>query len=88
VPVGYGFRPTDEELVNHYLKFKMLGEDSQVSDIAEVDVCKWEPWDLPSTFTFTSSIYNDIVSMCKMGVCYCDERSCAWLCRVISDQVR
>jgi hypothetical protein len=50
MPVGYRFHPTDEELVNHYLKRKMLGQDSQVSEIAEVDVCKYEPWDLPGTF--------------------------------------
>jgi len=70
LPVGYRFHPTDLELVNHYLRLKMLGKDSQVSDIAQVDVCKWEPWQLPSTFTFASSIH--IVSMCKMGVWYCE----------------
>ncbi|KEH18539.1 putative transcription factor NAM family [Medicago truncatula] len=49
VPVGFRFRPTDEELVNHYLKKKLLGNDSIVNNvIAEVDVCKFEPWDLPA----------------------------------------
>uniref|UniRef100_A0A2N9HXQ4 NAC domain-containing protein n=1 Tax=Fagus sylvatica TaxID=28930 RepID=A0A2N9HXQ4_FAGSY len=45
--VGYRFHPTDEELINHYLKLKMLGKDSQVRDIAEVNICKLEPWELP-----------------------------------------
>lgn len=50
VPVGFRFRPTDEELVNHYLKNKLLGNDSILHNvIAEVDVCKFEPWDLPGT---------------------------------------
>jgi len=52
VPVGFRFRPTDEELVNHYLKNKLLGNDSIVNNvIAEVDVCKYEPWDLPGKKT-------------------------------------
>ncbi|KAK7275467.1 hypothetical protein RIF29_16584 [Crotalaria pallida] len=48
LPVGFRFHPTDEELVGYYLKHKLLGRDSLVHNvIAEVDVCKFEPWDLP-----------------------------------------
>ena len=46
LPVGCGFRPTDEELVNHYLKLKIQGKDSEVQIIPVVDVCKSEPWEL------------------------------------------
>ncbi|GMN42730.1 hypothetical protein TIFTF001_011932 [Ficus carica] len=48
LPVGFRFRPTDEELITDYLKPKLLGTDPDVDHIvAEIDFCKFEPWELP-----------------------------------------
>ncbi|KAM2157411.1 hypothetical protein ACFX1R_042990 [Malus domestica] len=46
--VGYRFHPTKEELISHYLKLKLRGMDSLVSDaIREINICNYEPWELP-----------------------------------------
>ncbi|KAJ0974474.1 hypothetical protein J5N97_016439 [Dioscorea zingiberensis] len=50
LPLGFRFHPTDEELIDHYLKRKIDGRlNSDIDNvIPEVDVCKCEPWDLPA----------------------------------------
>ncbi|KAJ4753032.1 NAC domain-containing protein 17 [Rhynchospora pubera] len=46
-PPGFRFSPTDEELVFYYLKRKVSGRRLPLPMIADVDVYKSEPWDLP-----------------------------------------
>ncbi|KAL5229637.1 hypothetical protein ABZP36_028413 [Zizania latifolia] len=45
---GFRFHPTDEELVSYYLKRKVLGRSLKVDAIAEVELYRLEPWDLPA----------------------------------------
>ncbi|XP_009389911.2 uncharacterized protein LOC103976433 isoform X2 [Musa acuminata AAA Group] len=55
-PLGFRFRPTDVELVNHYLKGKITGRiKSEDEVISEIDICKCEPWDLPDISLIKSS---------------------------------
>ena len=44
---GFRFSPTDVELISYYLKKKMEGLDRCVEVIAQIEFCKYEPWDLP-----------------------------------------
>ncbi|KAF8089481.1 hypothetical protein N665_0505s0031 [Sinapis alba] len=46
LPPGFRFHPTDEELVNYYLKRKISGQEIELDIIPEVDLYKCEPWDL------------------------------------------
>ncbi|EYU33415.1 hypothetical protein ABFS82_13G079000 [Erythranthe guttata] len=52
LPPGFRFHPTDEELVVHYLKKKAASAPLPVSIIAEVDLYKFDPWELPAKSIF------------------------------------
>jgi hypothetical protein len=47
LPPGFRFHPTDEELVLHYLCRKCASQPIVVPIIAEIDLYKFDPWDLP-----------------------------------------
>ncbi|KAB2078085.1 hypothetical protein ES319_A06G137400v1 [Gossypium barbadense] len=52
LPPGFRFHPTDEELVVHYLKRKVASVPLPVTIIAEVDLYKFDPWELPNKASF------------------------------------
>ncbi|BFG22355.1 hypothetical protein CerSpe_086290 [Prunus speciosa] len=58
----FRFLPTEEELVNHYLRKKKQDKDFKVDHIIpEIDICKHEPWDVPGLlFTEPESPYQDM----------------------------
>ncbi|XP_061360897.1 NAC domain-containing protein 83-like [Gastrolobium bilobum] len=49
LPPGFRFQPTDEELVFQYLKCKIFSCQLPASIIPEINVCNFDPWDLPGT---------------------------------------
>ncbi|KAL6657208.1 hypothetical protein ACP70R_004988 [Stipagrostis hirtigluma subsp. patula] len=48
LPPGFRFHPTDEELILHYLRNRAASAPCPVPIIADVDIYKFDPWDLPS----------------------------------------
>ena len=47
---GFRFSPTDEELISHYLRNKMNGDEKSVEVVPEVEIWKFEPWELPGSY--------------------------------------
>ncbi|MFS7994614.1 putative transcription factor NAM family [Helianthus anomalus] len=47
LPPGFRFHPTDEELITCYLLHKVLDGNFTCRAIADVDLNKCEPWELP-----------------------------------------
>lgn len=45
---GFRFHPTDEELVSFYLKRKVQQRPLSIELIRQLDIYKYDPWDLPS----------------------------------------
>nr|UBT01683.1 NAC transcription factor 79 [Litchi chinensis] len=48
---GFRFHPTDEELVGFYLKRKIQQRSLPIELIKQVDIYKFDPWDLPKLAT-------------------------------------
>ncbi|XP_072986006.1 NAC domain-containing protein 68-like [Typha latifolia] len=52
LPAGFRFHPTDDELILHYLCRKVSCQCLPVPIIADVDLYKYNPWDLPEKALF------------------------------------
>ncbi|CAL9102407.1 unnamed protein product [Musa textilis] len=52
LPPGFRFHPSDEELVVHYLCRKIACQRLPVPIIAEIDLYKYNPWELPDKALF------------------------------------
>ena len=65
LPLGFRFRPTDIELIDHYLRLKINGKQGEVACIREVDICRVEPWDLPGkSFFFIDFDFFLVLYLC------------------------
>ncbi|KAK8578669.1 hypothetical protein V6N12_069015 [Hibiscus sabdariffa] len=59
VPPGFRFHPTDEELVDYYLRKKICSKKIDMDVIKDVDLYKIEPWDLQELCRIGSEEQNE-----------------------------
>lgn len=59
VPPGFRFHPTDEELVDYYLRKKIAYRRIDLDVIKDVDLYNIEPWDLQGIVTFLFQGYKN-----------------------------
>ncbi|KAF4404099.1 hypothetical protein G4B88_014555, partial [Cannabis sativa] len=59
VPPGFRFHPTDEELVDYYLRKKIASKRIDLDVIKDVDLYKIEPWDLQELCKLGSEEQNE-----------------------------
>lgn len=51
---GFRFHPTEEELVEFYLRRKVEGKRFNVELITFLDLYRYDPWELPGKYIYTS----------------------------------
>ncbi|MCL7048820.1 hypothetical protein MKW94_010600 [Papaver nudicaule] len=54
---GFRFHPTDEELVGFYLRRKVEKKPLSIEIIKQIDVYKYDPWDLPMSPVGDKELY-------------------------------
>ncbi|KAF3583326.1 hypothetical protein F2Q69_00026544 [Brassica cretica] len=59
VPPGFRFHPTDEELVDYYLRKKVASNRIEIDFIKDIDLYKIEPWDLQELCKIGHEEQND-----------------------------
>lgn len=62
---GFRFHPTEEELVEFYLRRKVEGKRFNVELITFLDLYRYDPWELPGTSFSLTPILNFPLIPCR-----------------------
>ncbi|TKW18594.1 hypothetical protein SEVIR_5G441400v4 [Setaria viridis] len=71
LPIGFRFRPTDEELLLHYLRRKALACPLPAGIIPDADLARLHPWDLlpPGTVPLRRSVaLSNSIAASRIGI--------------------
>uniref|UniRef100_A0A5B7BXI4 Putative NAC transcription factor 25-like n=1 Tax=Davidia involucrata TaxID=16924 RepID=A0A5B7BXI4_DAVIN len=68
LPPGFRFQPTDEEIVFEYLARKIFCCPLPASIILEINVCKYDPWDLPGESEQDRYFYSNKEAKYRNGI--------------------
>ncbi|CAN8294045.1 unnamed protein product [Cochlearia groenlandica] len=81
VPPGFRFHPTDEELVDYYLRKKVASKRIEIDFIKDIDLYKIEPWDLQGfvkypiiyiiSFTVINSFFLNYILLFELYIELC-----------------
>ena len=63
VPPGFRFHPTDEELVDYYLRKKVALKKIDLDVIKDVDLYKIEPWDLQGNLSSIDMLQSCLIEI-------------------------
>lgn len=70
LPAGFRFHPTDEELVVHYLIRRCAGQQISTPIVAEIDLYKFDPWQLPGTVHYFFFPFVDFDLLNWLLICW------------------
>lgn len=59
---GFRFHPTEEELVEFYLRRKVEGKRFNVELITFLDLYRYDPWELPGTLLLYFTSFSRILA--------------------------
>uniref|UniRef100_A0A0D9WKT8 NAC domain-containing protein n=1 Tax=Leersia perrieri TaxID=77586 RepID=A0A0D9WKT8_9ORYZ len=77
VPPGFRFHPTDEELVDYYLRKKVAARRIDLNVIKDVDLYKIEPWDLQASRDQVVYLYG-ATERCRINGGAAEEEQNEW----------
>ncbi|CAL1409293.1 unnamed protein product [Linum trigynum] len=88
-PPGYRFNPQDEELILHYLKKKVLGEELPMNKIVEVNLYRHDPDTLAAMYrkcgeenenSIWKEILGDPVGVARLRIWFRSQLNSSYAC--------